>query len=61
MPNSSTDRPNPDGWEGGREDFETIWSLKGAKMVPLTSTTRTAEQLHDIQANRGRLHDADGF
>lgn len=24
-------RPNPDGWQGGSEDFDTVWTLHGHK------------------------------
>jgi hypothetical protein len=24
-------RPNPDGWVGGSEDFDTVWTLHGHK------------------------------
>jgi hypothetical protein len=24
-------RPNPDGWKGGSEDFDTVWTLHGHK------------------------------
>ena len=24
-------RPNPEGWRGGSEDFDTVWTLHGHK------------------------------
>jgi len=52
-------RPNPDSWQGGREDFETVWTLKGHKLPPAgeTSPSRAAK----ISRNHNRLDDTDGF
>lgn len=51
-------RPNPDGWSGGREDFETIWTLKGHKLPP---TDIDPAEAGKISRNHNRLHDTPGF
>ena len=54
------ERPNPSGWQGGREDFETIWTLKGHKLPP-TDLADTAE-IGKISRNHNRLRpDTPGF
>jgi len=52
-------RPNPGSWEGGREDFETIWTLKGHKLAPFGHTD--GEDAAKISRNHNRLDDTDGF
>jgi len=52
-------RPNPDGWQGGAEDFETVWTLKGHKLPP-TDLSDQAET-GKISRNHNRLHDSPGF
>lgn len=52
------ERPNPDGWKGGAEDFETIWTLKGHK---LASTDQDTFDQGKTSRNHQRLYDADGF
>jgi len=52
-------RPNPDGWQGGAEDFETVWTLKGHKLPP-------AGRVDDYEAgkisrNHNRLDETPGF
>jgi len=32
----SMPRPNPDGWRGGSEDFDTVWTLHGHRSDALT-------------------------
>jgi len=53
------DRPNPDGWKGGPEDFETVWTLKGHKLPP--TDLESAQEIAKIARNHNRLHDAPGF
>ena len=53
------ERPNPEGWQGGHEDFETIWTLKGHKLPP-TDLMDQAE-VGKISRNHNRLHDSAGF
>jgi hypothetical protein len=52
-------RPNPSGWQGGREDFETIWTLKGHKLPP--TDLESAAEIGKISRNHNRLHDTPGF
>lgn len=55
-------RPDPPGspaWQGGREDFETLWTLKGHKLPP-TDLYDTAE-IGKISRNHNRLDEAPGF
>jgi len=59
MPN----RPNPEGWKGGSEDFETTWTLFGNKVVP-QSTQLTEYDIREtakLNRNHGRLTDHEGF
>lgn len=54
-------RPNPDGWEGGAEDFETVWTLKGHKAIPYGPSDLDTFEAAKISRNHNRLHDAPGF
>lgn len=58
-PSGSRERPNPEGWVGGREDFETIWSLKGHRQVNVGHWD-DAEGAK-VSRNHGRLHETEGF
>ncbi len=57
----SQSRPNPDGWQGGPEDFETVWTLKGHVAVPLEDSDMTNWEAAKVSRNHNRLHDAPGF
>jgi hypothetical protein len=52
-PEYGHDRPNPEGWQGGAEDFETVWSLKGHKL-PEAGEVDVAEAGKQSR-NHGRL------
>lgn len=55
-------RPDPPGggWQGGREDFETIWTLKGHKLPP--TGLEDADEIGKISRNHNRLRpDTPGF
>lgn len=59
-PRAGRTRPNPpDNWQGGHEDFETLWTLKGHKLPP-TDLTDAAE-IGKISRNHNRLHETPGF
>jgi hypothetical protein len=52
-------RPNPDSWEGGAEDFETVWTLKG-HVLPPSGSVDVAEAAK-ISRNHNRLDETPGF
>jgi len=52
-------RPNPGSWQGGREDFETIWTLNGHRLPP--TDLDSAQEIAKISRNHGRLYDKPGF
>lgn len=52
-------RPNPDGYQGGPEDFETVWTLKGHKLPP--TDLDSAFEIAKISRNHNRLDEAPGF
>ncbi len=54
-------RPNPDGYKGGTEEFETVWNLKGHVAVPCGPNDLDTEEAACISRNHGRLSDAPGF
>ncbi len=56
---SGGSRPNPDGWEGGHEDFETVWTLKGHKLPPAGEVDPF--EAAKISRNHNRLHETPGF
>lgn len=58
-PSGNSGRPNPDGYQGGPEDFETVWTLKGHKLPPAGEVDPF--EAAKISRNHGRLSDADGF
>lgn len=60
-PSGSQDRPNPDGWQGGPEDFETVWELKGHVALPYGCNDLPTAEAAKISRNHNRLHDAPGF
>ena len=55
-------RPNPDGWKGGSEDFETVLTLKGSVAIDVNNPFEgSVAEMACIQQNHGRLCDAPGF
>jgi hypothetical protein len=55
-------RPNPDGYMGGPEDFETVWTLKGAKVLNGYETQNlSTDEIAKIGRNHNRLTDSPGF
>lgn len=59
VPSASYDRPNPDGWQGGPEDFETLWTLKGHKLPPAGELDPF--EAGKISRNHNRLDETPGF
>lgn len=60
IPAAGHSRPNPSGWQGGSEDFEVIWTLKGHKLPP--TDLESAYEIGRISRNHQRLRpDTPGF
>jgi hypothetical protein len=53
------ERPNPEGWKGGHEDFETVWTLFGHRLPP--SGRVDPAEAGRISNGAGRISDHEGF
>jgi hypothetical protein len=54
-------RPNPDGWQGGNEDFETVWTMFGQRVAPTDPGDMSVQELAKLERGHQRICDRPGF
>lgn len=50
-------RPNPDGWRGGSENFDTVWTLHGHRPETAAGLFFDRDNDPDDEAGVTRSHD----